>query len=259
MSEKEITAEEKYFNYYVETLTQTLNQQILTNVSSSAKAKVNNEVLLEWQKQNESLKQQLAEVNSQNIALQEDLKKQIEQLKVSAESNQTARESQKNAEIERLKSTINGKDEQIRNITSSKDEQIKNITSSKDEQIRNITVSKDEQIRNITASKDEQIKRLQSDVNRLSGIATEYDRVKNQVNHMETFKSELIKERTAHKATIDDYNSQIEELNNRIEYLQLTPAKRKKVNEIKIVPNDEPVLETSSDNLDTTIKDGGSF
>jgi len=248
MSEKEITAEEKYFNYYVETLTQTLNQQILTNVSSSAKAKVNNEVLLEWQKQNESLKQQLAEVNSQNIALQEDLKKQIEQLKVSAESNQTARESQKNAEIERLKSTINGKDEQI-----------KNITSSKDEQIRNITVSKDEQIRNITASKDEQIKRLQSDVNRLSGIATEYDRVKNQVNHMETFKSELIKERTAHKATIDDYNSQIEELNNRIEYLQLTPAKRKKVNEIKIVPNDEPVLETSSDNLDTTIKDGGSF
>jgi DNA repair exonuclease SbcCD ATPase subunit len=237
MSEKEITAEEKYFNYYVETLTQTLNQQILTNVSSSAKAKVNNEVLLEWQKQNESLKQQLAEVNSQNIALQEDLKKQIEQLKVSAESNQTARESQKNAEIERLKSTINGKDEQIKNVT----------------------VTKDEQIRNITASKDEQIKRLQSDVNRLSGIATEYDRVKNQVNHMETFKSELIKERTAHKATIDDYNSQIEELNNRIEYLQLTPAKRKKVNEIKIVPNDEPVLETSSDNLDTTIKDGGSF
>ena len=76
---------------------------------------------------------------------------------------------------------------------------------------------------------------------------------------METFKSELIKERTAHKATIDNYNSQIEELNNRIEYLQLTPAKRKKVNEIKIVPNDEPVLETSSDNLDTTIKDGGSF
>jgi chromosome segregation ATPase len=259
MSEKEITAEEKYFNYYVETLTQTLNQQILTNVSSSAKAKVNNEVLLEWQKQNESLKQQLAEVNSQNIALQEDLKKQIEQLKVSAESNQTARESQKNAEIERLKSTINGKDEQIRNINEDKNEQIKNITSSKDEQIRNITASKDEQIKNITASKDEQIKRLQSDVNRLSGIATEYDRVKNQVNHMETFKSELIKERTAHKATIDDYNSQIEELNNRIEYLQLTPAKRKKVNEIKIVPNDEPVLETSSDNLDTTIKDGGSF
>ena len=259
MSEKEITAEEKYFNYYVETLTQTLNQQILTNVSSSAKAKVNNEVLLEWQKQNESLKQQLAEVNSQNIALQEDLKKQIEQLKVSAESNQTARESQKNAEIERLKSTINGKDEQIRNITSSKDEQIKNITVTKDEQIKNVTVTKDEQIRNITASKDEQIKRLQSDVNRLSGIATEYDRVKNQINHMETFKSELIKERTAHKATLDNYNSQIEELNNRIEILQLTPAKRKKVNEIKIVPNDEPVLETSSDNLDTTIKDGGSF
>jgi len=270
MSEKEITAEEKYFNYYVETLTQTLNQQILTNVSASAKAKVNSEILQNWQKENESLKQQLAEVNSQSIVSQEDLKKQIEQLKVSTESTQTARESQKNAEIERLKVTINGKDEQIRsinedkdeqirNITIKKDEQIRNITNSKDEQIRNVTVSKDEQIRNINSDKDEQIKRLQSDVNRLSGIATEYDRVKNQVNHMETFKSELIKERTAHKETIDNYNSQIEELNNRIEYLQLTPAKRKKVNEIKIVPNDEPVLETSSDNLDTTIKDGGSF
>ena len=126
MSEKEITAEEKYFNYYVETLTQTLNQQILTNVSASAKAKVNNEVLLEWQKQNESLKQQLAEVNSQNIALQEDLKKQIEQLKLMLEMKSTNND---NLLIQELVQSVNQLSGQINNLEKKNQEMMAKLNS----------------------------------------------------------------------------------------------------------------------------------
>ena len=229
MSEKEITAEEKYFNYYVETLTQTLNQQILTNVSASAKAKVNNEILQTWQKENESLKQQLVGINSQNLATQEDLKKQIEQLKINVSATQSLREQQQTEEIDRLKKTI---------------------------------VTKDEQFRNFAAAKDEQIRKLQLDINRLNDITTEYEKVKSQVNHLDTFRNELIKERELHQQTKDEYDLNIKELNEKIEFLSLTPAKRKKVSEVKIVPIDEPVVETIFDHLDTTdtiIKDGGSF
>lgn len=232
MSEKEITAEEKYFNYYVETLTQTLNQQILTNVSTTAKAKVNNEILQAWQKENESLKQQLVGINSQNLATQEDLKKQIEQLKINVSATQSLREQQQTEEIDRLKKTI---------------------------------VTKDEQIRNFAAAKDEQIRKLQLDINRLNDITTEYEKVKSQVNHLDTFRNELIKERELHQQTKDEYDLNIKELNEKIEFLSLTPAKRKKVSEVKIVPIDEPVVETIFDHLDTTdttdtiIKDGGSF
>jgi chromosome segregation ATPase len=226
MSEKEITAEEKYFNYYVETLTQTLNQQILTNVSASAKAKVNGEILQTWQRENESLKQQLVEINSQNLASQEDLNKQIEQLKVNVTSTQSLREQQLNEEINNLK--------------------------------RNL-ISKDEQIKNVTIGKDELIKKLQFEINRLNDIATEYERIKGQVNHLDTFRNELIKERELHQQTRDGYDLTIKELNEKIEFLSLTPAKRKKVTEVKIVSNDEPIFETTVDNLDHTIKDGGSF
>ena len=232
MSEKEITAEEKYFNYYVETLTQTLNQQILTNVSTTAKAKVNNEILQAWQKENESLKQQLVGINSQNLATQEDLKKQIEQLKINVSATQSLREQQQTEEIDRLKKTI---------------------------------VTKDEQIRNFAAAKDEQIRKLQLDINRLNDITTEYEKVKSQVNHLDTFRNELIKERELHQQTKDEYDLNIKELNEKIEFLSLTPAKRKKVSEVKNVPIDEPVVETIFDHLDTTdttdtiIKDGGSF
>ena len=94
-------------------------------------------------------------------------------------------------------------------------------------------------------------------------IKNQYEAVKNQVNHLETFKSELAKSREETEKVKKDYEkiifdlkqkhqNGIDDLNKKIEYLQLTPAKRKKIG----------VLNNKSENtllLSTDTKDGGSF
>ena len=57
---------------------------------------------------------------------------------------------------------------------------------------------------------------------------------------------------------ISNHEIAIKELNDKIEYLQLTPAKRKKIDEAnkpKEMAPEMPVSQSSEDN----IKDGGSF
>jgi len=83
-------------------------------------------------------------------------------------------------------------------------------------------------------------------------IKNQYEAVKGQLNHLETFKSELSKSREEVVKIKSDYENKIEELNKKIEYLQLTPAKRKKID----------VLNSKSENTllsSTDTKDGGSF
>ena len=109
---------------------------------------------------------------------------------------------------------------------------------------------------------DDEVKntiRLNNEVNELKTIRNQYENVKNQVTHIDTFKNELVKSREEtenvkkyYEKTIQEMNGDIEQLNQRIEYLQLTPAKRKKIDE----------LNTKSENTllsSTDTKDGGSF
>ncbi len=100
-------------------------------------------------------------------------------------------------------------------------------------------------------------------------IKKEYEEVKHQVQHIDTFRNELNKTRDelqsiddVHEVEIEkiksEYENTIRELNDQIIYLKLTPAKRKKIDEAKaaqensLVP-EEPVI------TDEVIKDGGSF
>jgi chromosome segregation ATPase len=104
------------------------------------------------------------------------------------------------------------------------------------------------------------IESLQSKVHELNGMKAEYENIKHQANHVDTFRSELIKERELHQQTRNDYELKIKELNEKIEYLQLTPAKRKKIDDSKLTPIVEVTEGTPTlFNIDTTIKDGGSF
>lgn len=100
-------------------------------------------------------------------------------------------------------------------------------------------------------------------------VKREYEEVKHQVQHIETFKNELNKTRDTlqsiddvHKIEIEkiksDYENTIRELNDQIIYLKLTPAKRKKIDDAKAAQEvssaqEEPVI------TDEVIKDGGSF
>ena len=104
------------------------------------------------------------------------------------------------------------------------------------------------------------IEGLQNTVNELNGMKAEYENIKHQANHVDTFRSELIRERELHQQTRNDYELKIKELNEKIDYLQLTPAKRKKIDDSKITPTVEVTEEPLTlFNIDTTIKDGGSF
>ena len=104
------------------------------------------------------------------------------------------------------------------------------------------------------------IEGLQNTVNELNSMKSEYENIKHQANHVDTFRNELIKERELHQQTRNDYDLTIKELNEKIEYLQLTPAKRKKIDDSKLTPTVEVTEEPLTlFNIDTTIKDGGSF
>ena len=228
---------EKYFEYYVETLTQTLNQQVLANVSLQAKARVNGDALSEWQKENEILKQEL-DGNKSNVSrIETDLKSQIDLLKANAASTQSAREQSQNTEIERLKGSI--------------------------------------------AAKDNVVSELRNQVAAANALKSEHEKIKHQVAHIDTFRSQLVKL----QEVIKEKDNQIGELNEQIEYLKLTPAKRKKLDEknnpkpveeviapevqasvvdfveesieseAPLEPQEEVTEETSND----TIRDGGSF
>ena len=120
----------------------------------------------------------------------------------------------------------------------------------------------DEEIKNSTRLNTELIE-LRSLRTQNENIKNQYEAIKGQLNHLETFKSELSKSREETVKVKSDYEktilglkqehqSIVEDLNKKIEYLQLTPAKRKKIG----------VLNNKSENtllLSTDTKDGGSF
>jgi chromosome segregation ATPase len=102
----------------------------------------------------------------------------------------------------------------------------------------------------------DRIKELEKQLFELTNMRSEYENVKHQVNHLDTFRNELNKERDEHKKTCEQFEQQVKELNSKIDYLQLTPAKRKKLDDVN--KNVTTLVAINSDVEDLT-KDGGSF
>lgn len=108
----------------------------------------------------------------------------------------------------------------------------------------------------------------------LGRLKNEFEQVKAETNHLNTFKNELIsarqevqnkqneileltsiKEKEKEKIK-EQYEKKIEELNSKIEYLQMTPAQRRKVdakNAIGTNKSDKAILVNEDSN------DGGMF
>ena len=129
-------------------------------------------------------------------------------------------------------------------------EEVINDLQAKSKELHQQIENLNSEISKILTVKQEQ----ENKITELNNIKNEYENVKQQVTHVDTFRNELIKERESHQNTRDSYDKEILELNKRIEYLQLTPAKRKKVDEG--VSNSTPDLVI---NTNTTTEDGGSF
>jgi chromosome segregation ATPase len=86
---------------------------------------------------------------------------------------------------------------------------------------------------------------LQSEINKSNQVRLEYDKVKQQLTHMDTFKNQLIEL----QKVVTEKDSEIEKLNQQILNLQSTPTKQKKASVSK------------QENLETveTTRDGGIF
>jgi chromosome segregation ATPase len=116
------------------------------------------------------------------------------------------------------------------------------------------------------------INTLNQEISQLKTMKSEYENVKHQVQHVDTFRTELTKTREElNNVRVDNekiiadltssYELKIKELNDKIDYLQLTPAKRKKVEEVKKEVTETPMTPTIDvfSNSEDTLKDGGSF
>jgi hypothetical protein len=110
----------------------------------------------------------------------------------------------------------------------------------------------------VIESLSSQVEEQRKTINELSSMKGEYESVRHQVDHVETFRNELIKERNEHQKTRDDYEKKIALLNKKLEKLKPTPARKVKEEET-LIPElpAEPVEIPVEDN--TIVKDGGSF
>jgi len=219
---------EKYLNYYIETLTSTMTDCVIRNVSMQANAKVTDEVIKDQSEKIENL----SNLNSE-------LQSTIQNLKNDISKNESAL-------VQDLKNKL--------------------------------------------AESDKLVTKLGNDLNELTTKYRDYDSVKNQSTHVETFKAELIKAREEtnrvraelelkinslisesagkisalteqHEKDIvrlnQNHDKKVKELTDKIDYLQLPPAKRKKIDELN--KQVEPEIVIDSGELSSPIKDGGSF
>ena len=226
---------DKYINYYIETLTATMTDCVIRNVSMQANAKITDEVV----------------------------KEQVEKIDVLTKSNDELKQV-----IEELKQNINKAD---------------------NETIQNLKVK--------VAESELNVSNLTNQLSELNTKYRDYDSVRNQATHVDTFKSELIRAREEtnktrgeleikinslisenngkiealngqhennislliqkHETEKSAFNSKVEELVSKIEYLQLPPAKRKKIDELN--KETTPTVLTDLVGVDGVIKDGGTF
>lgn len=219
----EKTLNEKYFNVYVDVLTQTLHQQVLSNISLQTRSKLNDDVLKEYQNEIGNLQQEVKKINDKAVETETALKNQIEKLKADSLATQSEKDRLKNEEINNLKN---------------------------------------------------QIQNLHLEINRLNVFKAENEKMKSQLVHIDTYRNDILKT----QEIVKQKDVVIKELNEQIEYLKLTPAKRKKIDLEKVAKEEPkkvetPKIEVPKEVLSATpkakiikqelpklvVKDGGSF
>ena len=91
------------------------------------------------------------------------------------------------------------------------------------------------------------ISELEKQLNDINALKSEYENVKHQVQHLDTFRNELVRERDEHQKTRAEYEIKIQELTKQLEDLQTPPKKKKNMKLDKTT-----MIVTSTD-------DGGTF
>lgn len=237
---------EKYVNYYIEMLTSTLNDCVIKNISMMANAKINDEVLQEQINKVEKLSGLLKDQEDTIKLLKEEQTKRENDFNISLKNKNNERD----VELTRLMNMINELNNKYRDYDSIKS-QVSHVDTFKNELIK--TRSEKDSI------KTELEKRIQDLISENNSKIEELNsKNKKEIENLNSSnQSEISNLKNNYDETISQLNKKIEELNSKIDYLQLPPAKRKKIDEL----NKETLTTLTEVSVvdKSLVEDGGTF
>jgi DNA repair exonuclease SbcCD ATPase subunit len=253
---------ENYVNVYVEIMTSTLTDAVVRNISLQANAKISEGIIKEQAENLERLESLVNQTTDGQSVEIESLKSNVENhLNTINDLNKRLEDVDKiKNENDSLKNVLNGHLETIGQLNKNLEEVVS--VKSDNDRLNGIINSHLETIGQLNKNLEE----YNNIKPKYESLKSEHEKVSQQANHVDTFRNELVKERQEHQATRTDFANQINDLQTKhsdeisilkdeIEYLQLTPAKRKKIDEIK-----STVVDINNSSKSTKkIEDGGSF
>ena len=238
---------EKYLNYYIETLTATMTDCVVRNVSMQANQKITDEVVKEQTEKIETL-----------ANLNEELQQAIQHLKSSNVTNESN-------DVQDLKNKLDEKEQliakqgiDINELNNKHRVELDELTTKyRDyESVKNQATHVDTFKSELMKAREE-TNRVRSELeNRINSLSSETNGKVNGIKEEnEKNTRELIQRHETEKSNL---HNTIASLTEKIDYLQLPPAKRKKIEE----QLNKEVVSTTITSLvgtDGVLKDGGTF
>ena len=220
---------EKFVNYYIENLIATMNDCLIRNISLQVNERISKEAIEDQAKVIEDLKDTIGSLQKENQSIQDN--KLI--------SDQEKYQNLENSIKEHL-DTIKGLNERITEA-----DKLKNEYENVKHQVQHVDTFRNE----LTKTREEFDRSKNDYENKINDLKNNYE---NTIKELKNGNENAIRDLK------NGHENVIKELTDKIEYLQLTPAKRKKLDDDKVsVTPIENTLEvfTKSD----ITKDGGSF
>jgi chromosome segregation ATPase len=240
-------ANEKYLNYYIETLTATMTDCVVRNVSMQANQKITDDVVKEQSEKLEALARSNNELQS--------LIEELEQANASNENNVIQELRNKLDEKEKL---VSKQSTDINELANKHRVELEELNTkfrdyeSVKNQATHVETFKGELIR-----AREETNRVRTELeNRINSINAENNGKIDGINQENDKNVKLLTQK--HETEKSNLNDTIKSLTEKIEYLQLPPAKRKKIEE-QLNKEVAPTAITSLVGADGELKDGGSF
>ena len=220
---------EKFVNYYIENLIATMNDCLIRNISLQVNERISKEAIEDQVKAIADLKDTIGSLQKENQSIQDN--KLI--------SDQEKYQNLENSIKEHL-DTIKGLNERIAEA-----DKLKNEYENVKHQVQHVDTFRNE----LTKTREEFDRSKNDYENKINDLKNNYE---NTIKELKNGNENAIRDLK------NGHENVIKELTDKIEYLQLTPAKRKKLDDDKVsVTPIENTLEvfTKSD----ITKDGGSF
>jgi len=232
---------EKFVNVYIEILQKTLNDWLLQTVSLQTNAKLSEDLIAEQSEDIKNLGNKIEELGVVIVQLQNNL-----------ESEKQKQNENQNSRIQVLEDEVATHLKTIADLDN-----VKNQYENVKHQISQLDV-----LRNELSATQEQLSNTRKELEETRNSKVGEESLKEQINKLQlenTNSQNIIIQKNGIIEKINvEKDKAVAELKEQIEYLQLTPAKRKKFDEDKV----KETSTESDSNLfvsNTLIKDGGNF